>query len=131
MANDGYSARTFVVAVGPRVIGYYCLATGAVMRKDLPSAKLRQNLPEQVPVVVIGRLAVDKRFQSRGFGAGLLRDAILRVISAAEEIGVRAVIVHAIDDPARDFYLKYGFLQSEWNDRTLFLPIETAKEALR
>ena len=77
LKSEGRTARTYAVAVGPRVVAYYGLAAGAVVRKALPSARARRNTPAEVPVVVIGRLAVDLRYQRRGIGAGLLKDAIL------------------------------------------------------
>jgi GNAT superfamily N-acetyltransferase len=129
-SSEGRSARTYVVATGPRAIGYYCVAAGAVIRGELPKAKTRQNLPNEVPVVVIGRLAVDKRFQARGVGKGLLRDAVLRALSAAEILGVCAILVHAIDEEAARFYRKTGFLPSPLNPLTLVLPVETVRRAL-
>jgi len=128
-ALDGRSARAYVVAVDNRVVAYYCLSAGSVIRADLPK-KAQRNTPDQIPVVIIGRLAVDRRFQSRGFGKGLLKDAILRALQASEAIGVRAIVVHALDDEAAKFYRKFGFVDSPLNPRTLVLPIETAKQAL-
>jgi GNAT superfamily N-acetyltransferase len=127
---DGRSARTYVVAVDLRVVGYYCLAAGAVIRGELPSARLRRNLPDQVPVIVLGRLAIDLKFSSRGFGRGLLKDALLRSLNVSETVGARAVLVHAIDDGACGFYRKFGFLPFPMNPLTLVLPLETVKEAL-
>jgi GNAT superfamily N-acetyltransferase len=129
-ASEGQSARTYVVAVDRRVVAYYCLAAGSVLREGMPSAKLRSGLPQPVPIVVIGRLAVDKGFKGRGFGKGLLKDAVLRCLQASDLVGVRAVVVHAIDDEAVNFYLKFGFRRSPTNERTLILPIETAIAAL-
>ena len=128
--SEAKSTRTYVVAVDRRVIAYYCLAAGAVARQDIPRAKLRQGLPEQVPIVVVGRLAVDHRYQSRGFGKALLRDAIQRSLHASDLVGVRAIVVHAIDEAAVQFYLKFGFVRSPLNERTLILPVETARAAL-
>jgi GNAT superfamily N-acetyltransferase len=128
--NEGRTARTFVAAVDGRVVGYYCLAAGSVMREELPTAKARQNTPEPVPVIVIGRLATDKKFQGRGFGMGLLKDAILRALTTADSIGVRAIIVHAKDEDGVAFYKKFGFLVSPMNARTLVLTVETAKQAI-
>ena len=123
--GEGRSARTYVLASASRVIGYYCLAAGSVSRAELPKASLRRNLPLQVPVIVIGRLAVDTRFWARGFDRALLRDALMRCLGAAEAIGVRAVLVHAIDEDARAFYRKFGFLPFPDNPSTLVLPLET------
>lgn len=117
------------MAAGNRVLGFYCLAAGSVMRGDMPK-KLRRNTPEAIPIIVMGRLAVDTEFHGRGVGSGLLRDAILRTLTTAEAIGVRALVVHALDD-APTFYGKYGFVRSPLDERTFVLPIEAAREALR
>ena len=128
--SDGKSARTYVVAIDLRVVGYYCLSAGAVIRGELPNAKLRRKLPDQVPVIVLGRLAIDRKFSSRGLGKGLLKDALLRSLYVSETIGARAVLVHAIDDPAAGFYRKFEFLPFPTNPLTLILPIETVKLAI-
>jgi len=128
--NADLSARTFVVAEGNTVVAYYCLSAGSVQREVMPSAKLRRNMPDQIPVVVIGRVGVDKRVQRQGYGKGLLKDAILRAIATSESIGVRAILIHALDDEGVSFYKRFGFLASKLDDRTLVLPLETAKAAL-
>lgn len=130
MASEGRSARTMVLPIGNRVIGYYCLATGAVDRANLPNAKTKQNMPETVPVLVLGRLAVDINYQNRGFGGGLLKDAMKRALSASQIAGARALIVHAVDEKTCQFYRSYGFLKSPTNPLTLILPIETIVAAL-
>jgi len=129
--SEGRTARTYVVAEGRRVVGYYTLAAGAVARTSLPSARARRDTPTEVPVVVIGRLAVDLGYQRRGVGAGMLKDAILRAVEASRAIGVRAILVHAIDDEAAGFYRRFGFTASPVAPRTLMLAIETAVAALR
>jgi GNAT superfamily N-acetyltransferase len=128
--SEGRSARTYVVATEGRVAAYYSLAAGSVLRDAIPRAKLRRNLPEQVPVIVLARLAVDRKSQGQGLGKALLRDAIARTLGASEIAGVRALFVHAIDDAAAGFYRQYGFLESPSDPRTLFLPLETALQAL-
>jgi len=130
LASEGRSARTTVLCDGKGVIGYYSLATGSVERDSLPSAKLRRNLPDAIPIIVLGRLAIDVGCRGRGFGAGLLKEAILKAIMAAEIAGMRALVAHAIDGAAAAFYRKYGFRTSPLDERTLLLPIETAKAAL-
>lgn len=130
LASEGKSARTVVVAVGNAVVAYYCISAGAVERNAFASAKQRRNQPDPIPVLVLGRLAVDKGYAGRGFGKGLLKDAILRTLTASEIAGVRALVVHAIDDEAAKFYKKFGFVASPLNSRTYLLPIETAKAAL-
>ncbi|HEX5509800.1 MAG TPA: GNAT family N-acetyltransferase [Pseudolabrys sp.] len=86
---DGAS-RTFITCVGSRVVGYYCLAAASVLH-EAATGKVRRNMPEPVPAVLIGRLAVDRNWRGKGIGADLLRDALLRIIGAADMIGVRAV----------------------------------------
>jgi GNAT superfamily N-acetyltransferase len=124
--SEGRSARTYVIAVDSRIVGYYCLVAGSVIRDELPKS-LRRNLPDQVPVIVLGRLAVDVKFVSRGLGKGLLKDALLRSLSASEIVGARALLVHAIDDAACGFYRKFGFQPFPTNARTLVLPLDTVK----
>ncbi len=131
LKSDGQSARTYVVCVGNQVVGYYCLAAGAVQRESMPNARLRKNAPAQVPVIILGRLAGDKKYHRRGVGAGLLKDALSRAIQASQAIGIRAVLVHALDDDAMSFYKQYGFIECPVDRRTLVLPIETAIAALR
>lgn len=122
------ASRTYVVCDGKRVVAYYCLAAGSVCRKDAPG-KLRRNVPEQIPVAVLGRLAVDESCQGRGFGTALLRDAVLRTLGAADSPGIRALLVHALDPAAADFYRNRGFLDSPIDPLVLMLPMETARAA--
>lgn len=100
--------RTYVVCEGNRVIGFYSLAANAVERRRL-SSRVSRNTPEPVPVILLGQLAVDTRYQGRGLGAGLLADAVKRSRAAADVIGARAVVVHALDHRAKSFYERFGF----------------------
>ena len=109
--NVSGASRTYVLCVGARVVGYYCLATGGVISFDAPG-RIKRNMPDPIPVVIIGRLAVDKAWQGRQLGASLLRDAALRTLKAAEYIGIRAMLVHAISENAKRFYEKYDFVPS-------------------
>jgi predicted N-acetyltransferase YhbS len=127
--SEGRTSRTFVACADRHVVGYYCLSTGAVIRDALPRS-LRRNTPDAVPVFVMGRLAVDLRHQGKGFGKGLVRDAILRTLSVSTEVGSLALIVHVIDDSAIPFYKKYSFVPSPSNARTFILPLETARQAV-
>lgn len=132
--NEGRASRTYVVVAnsGPKagdVVGYYTLATGGVAISELPR-KLRHNLPNPVPVMLLGRLAVDLRHQKKGIGPAMLREAVQRTLDISRTAGVRAIMVHAIDDDAVTFYLKYGFLLFPGDGRTMFLPIETIANAL-
>ena len=129
LKNEGMTARTFVVCVGGTVAGYYCLTSGSERRNSMPR-KIRQGLPDPTPLTIIGRLAVDKSFQGRKLGSGLLKDAFSRVLMASRTIGIRAVLVHAIDGNAVAFYSRYGFSEFPTGSRTLFLPIETLALAL-
>jgi len=98
LANEESGAsRTYVVSAGGRVIGYYALATGAVEAR-VATGRTRRNMPDPIPVMIIGRLAVDRAYQEKGLGRALLRDAILRTLQAASIGGIRAILVHAISD---------------------------------
>ncbi len=127
--NEGKGSRTYVVCDGARVVGYYALAAGAVERDRAPS-NIARNMPDPVPVFVIGRLAVDRAFSGKRIGVGLLKDALKRAVSASREIGARAVLVHAVDDEAVGFYLQYKFKPFPTDARTLYLPIDHIVSAL-
>ena len=129
LKSEGASARTYVVKDGGRVVGYYCLATGGVARSDMPR-RIRRGMPNPVPVMILGRLAVDVEYQRAGIGTGLLRDAMLRTLQVSEQVGVRALLVHAIDDTAKGFYVAHGFIEFPTGTRTLFLPLEAIARAL-
>ena len=108
-ANQASGAsRTYVVCGGKAVVGYYALASGAIAQSTVPG-RFRRNMPDPIPVVVLGRLAVDRRCQGRGLGRALFRDAAGRVARAAETIGIRGIVVHAISEQAREFYIALGF----------------------
>ena len=129
LGSEGASARTYVVKDRRRVVGYYCLATGGVARETVPR-KIRHGLPDPVPVMILGRLAVDKAYQRVGIGSSLLKDALQRTLQVSGQVGVRAVLVHAIDEEAKAFYATYGFIESPAGTRTLFLPLESVAKAL-
>jgi GNAT superfamily N-acetyltransferase len=134
LESEGRTARTYVVCASGgidagAVAGYYTLANGAVARKEMPS-RIRHGLPNPTPVMVLGRLAVDLRHQGRGIGSGLLREALLRTLEASKIAGIRALVVHALDDEAITFYAGWGFQLFPVGSRTLFLPIETLVAAL-
>ena len=115
------ASRTFVVAdQDNRVCGYYALAAGAVAHQ-LATGSLRRNMPDPIPVLILARLAVDHRAQGIKLGAGLLRDAVNRAESVAQNAGVRALVVHALNEKARAFYEYYGFSISPIHPLTLVL----------
>ena len=130
LASEGLSARTYVVcdADAPaRVVGYYAISTAMEQRVALPNAKLRRGMPEQIPLLLIGRLAIDRAFQGMGLGTELLSDALRRCFAASEIAGARGVIAHAIDADAIGFYQRHGFLPSPLGERVMLLPIETVR----
>jgi GNAT superfamily N-acetyltransferase len=129
--SDGKTARTFVVCENSRVIGYYCIFAGSIERSAVPKEIKEHGLPRSIPVVVIGRLARDESYKGQGLGPDLLSDALKRILAASNTIGVRGVLVHALDDDSVPFYEKNGFLPCPTIDeRTFFLPLETIKAGL-
>lgn len=133
LQSEGRSSRCYVVCERRVVVGYYSLSTGAVMHtgaKGRAPRALRANLPDPTPVMVLGRLAVDKDFHGRGIGKGLLKDALQRALAASRVIGARAVIVHAIDDEVVPFYAECGFKPFPGEARTLFLAMEAVERAV-
>lgn len=125
----GGASRTYVVCVGRRVIGYYTLAVGAVAASEAPG-RVRRNMPDPIPVMVLGRLAVDKAYQRQGIGEGLLRDAVLRTVQAADIAGIRAILVHAISGEARRFHERHGFIASPCDPLTVMLTVSEARKVL-
>ena len=123
------ASRTFVICAGKRVVGYYSLAAGSVLHV-VATGKVRRNMPDPVPALLLGRLAVDQAWSGKGLGADLLSDAILRAIGAAESIGVRAILVHAISDTAKAFYEEHGFRSSPVEPMTLMVTIDEARRML-
>lgn len=124
------ASSTYVILDETRVVGYYSLAAGSVARETAPG-RIRRNVPDPVPVVVLGRLAVDRVFQGQGFGRALLRDAVLRTLQAADIIGIRAILVHALSERAKRFYEQCGFVPSPVNPLTLMVTVSEAINALR
>lgn len=124
------SSRTYVVCEGKTVIGYYCLAAGAIGHAEAPGV-MKRNRPDPVPVLVIGRLAIHQAHHQKGLGTALLNDAIRRAMQAAEIAGVSALLVHAISEPARRFYRSRGFIESPVEPMTLVLMLATVTQALR
>ncbi|WP_230492881.1 GNAT family N-acetyltransferase [Martelella alba] len=102
------ASRTFVCYNDSKVMAYYSLASSAVMTNASPG-RFRRNMPDPIPVVVLARLALDTSLHGQGVGRALVRDAGLRVIQVAETIGIRGMLVHALSDEAREFYLRGGF----------------------
>jgi GNAT superfamily N-acetyltransferase len=123
------ASRTYVVCSGGRVVGYYALAVGAVESASA-SGRVKRNMPDPIPVMVIGRLAVDQSHQGHGMGRALVRDGVLRIVQAAEIAGVRAILVHALTEDAKKFYERCGFRPSPLDIMTLMITVADAKKAL-
>jgi GNAT superfamily N-acetyltransferase len=130
LANEASGAsRTYVVSVRGRVVGYYALATGAVAQQEA-TGRVRRNMPDHIPVMIIGRLEVDSNYQRRGLGVALLRDAVVRTVEAAAIGGIRAILLHAISDDAKRFYERCGFSQSPVDPMTLMVSLADARKIL-
>ena len=112
------------------IIGYYTLAAGAFEVTEVPG-RVRRNLPDPIPMAVLGRFAVDQAWQGRGLGRRLLRDALLRTCEAAAIVPVRGILVHALSPPARRFYDGYGCRESPENSRTLLVSLQAAAATLQ
>ena len=120
------ASRTFVVTdASGRVMGYYALAAGAVAHEIATSA-VRRNMPDPVPVLVLGRLAVDRQAQGMKLGAALLQDAFMRAIGVSADAGIRALLVHALSERAKQFYVHYGFQASTLHPMTLMMRLPSA-----
>jgi GNAT superfamily N-acetyltransferase len=128
MANQiSGASRTFVVTgTDGLVYGYYAMAAGAVSHQQATSA-VRRNMPDPVPVMVLGRLAVDRRAQGIKLGASLLQDSVNRAVAVSQNAGVRALLVHALHDRAKAFYEHYGFQPSPLHPMTLLLRLHPGK----
>ena len=116
------ASRTYVICPSNsrKVIGYYAICMGQIFNQEV-TGSMRRNMPSQIPAVILGRLAIDKQWQGRGLEKALLQDAVLRSARAAKEVSVRLLIVHAISQDAKEFYLHHGFVR---------LPVETPTYAL-
>jgi GNAT superfamily N-acetyltransferase len=121
------ASRTYVVRSGTKIAGYYSLAVGAIAHEKVPG-RVKRNMPDPVPVMILGRLAVDKSYQGQGIGEGLLRDAVLRTMQAAEIAGIRALLVHAISADAKRFYERYGFITSPVDPMTVMITLSEAEK---
>ncbi|MDX1923060.1 MAG: GNAT family N-acetyltransferase [Alphaproteobacteria bacterium] len=124
------ASRTFVICEQGKVIGFYCLAMGAVTREQ-STGRLSRGMPSPVPMALLGRLAIDINHQEQGLGRGLLRDAILRTVQASENFGVRGMFVHALSPEAKRFYENCGFQESPAEPNLLMIPLKDAKAILQ
>jgi GNAT superfamily N-acetyltransferase len=116
------ASRTFVIAENHKVVGYYALASGAITAAE-SIGRFRRNMPDPIPVAILGRLAIDRSKQGQGLGRALFRDCALRVAHAADTIGIRGIVVHAISDQAKAFYMALGFDPSLGEPMTLMVTL--------
>ncbi|TRX56708.1 GNAT family N-acetyltransferase [Thalassomonas sp. M1454] len=124
------ASKTYVCTVDGKVVAYYSLAFGCVERK-LPPGNIKRNMPENIPVIILGRLAVDKQFAQSGLGSQLLRNAILRSLNVSRTIGVKAILVHALSQQAKSFYSQYGFITAPFNENMLLYSLDNLKKSLK
>jgi GNAT superfamily N-acetyltransferase len=130
LANHaGGASRCYVTCRDGRIVGYYAMAAGAVSHTSC-TGKFRRNMPDPIPVILLSRLAIDRKHQGCGLGESLLRDAIARAVQAAEQIGVRAILVHALHDHARNFYARFSFEPSPTDPLHLMLLIKDAQASV-
>ncbi len=123
------ASRTFVICQDKQVLGYYTLATGSIEHRNAPG-KIRRNMPKPIPVMVLGRLAVDQRWQQTGLGRGLLKDALLRTLSVSRQAGIRALLVHTLSEETKHFYTRNGFIESPLDPMTLMIALQDAAHCL-
>lgn len=123
------ASRMFVVTQDGSVVGYYALASGAV-DIDEASGRFRRNMPDPIPVIVLARLAVDRSWQGKGLARALMRDAGERIAQAADVIGIRGVIAHALNEDAHRFYLALGFEASPLAPMTVMMTLADLRAAL-
>ena len=124
------AARTYVAARGATIVGYYTLAYGSVSHDEAPSRVKRRLAKHPLPIILLARLAVDLTEQGTGLGRGLLKDALLRTVQAADIAGLRAMLVHAKDDKAKAFYEHFGFEASPIDPLHLFLRLDDIRASI-
>jgi GNAT superfamily N-acetyltransferase len=123
------ASRTFVSCEVRRVVAYYALAASAIATDSVPG-KFRRNMPDPIPVVVLGRLAIARSHQGRGLGRALFQDAAQRIVQTADAIGIRGMLVHAISDDTKAFYLQLGMDPSPLEPMTLMVTIADLRLAI-
>lgn len=129
-AQTSGSAKTFIVADGERVAGYYSLTVGQVDTLDAPE-RIRKGMGQYpIPVVILARLAVSRSRQGQGIGRGMLQDAVRRTLAMAEQAGIRALLTHPLDEEAARFYTRFGFISSPLREQQLLLLLKDARRLL-
>jgi predicted GNAT family N-acyltransferase len=133
MSNErGGASRTFVSIERDSdvIAGYYCLAASSLRREDA-TTELRRNMPDPIPIVLVGRLAVDTRFGGHGLGQSLLQDAIAKSVEVSTLVAARAIVVHALSDDAQRFYEKFGFALMPNASRAMYMLMSDVEETIR
>lgn len=124
------ASRCFVVCNHDhKVLAYYSLSAGAIHRGAAPKL-MQRNMPSSLPIILLGRLAVDREFQQQGLGKGMVRDVVMRSVHASHDIGIFAILIHAMSESAKRFYLSCGFVQSPIQPMTLMMTVKTARSIL-
>jgi GNAT superfamily N-acetyltransferase len=123
------ASRTYVICDAQKVIGYYAVASGAVS-SDHASGRFRRNMPEPIPVALLGRLAIDQTWQGKGLGRVLFKDCALRINAAADILGIRGIVVHALSAEAKAFYIALGFEASPLDPMTLMVKLSDIEALL-
>ena len=123
------ATRTFVVADARRVVAYYAVASGGIASGSAVG-RFRRNMPDPIPVAVLGRLAIDQAWHGRGLGRALIRDCARRVSQAADAVGIRGIVVHALSERAKAFYEAVGFVQSPLEPMTLMVTLDDVRTVL-
>jgi GNAT superfamily N-acetyltransferase len=123
------ASRCFVLCERDSVIGFYSLSAGAIHHEAAPKP-MRRNMPDPLPILLLGRLAIDRRHHNQGLGRALLRDAMLRAARVAGNAGVFAILVHALSEQAKRFYLSRGFVESPQQPMTLLMTLATVRSIL-
>jgi len=122
-------SRTYVVCAKGGVVAYYAISAGSIAHADAVGS-VRRNMPEPIPVALLGRLAVDVSLQGQGIGKHLLQDAVARIAQASDVIGMRAIVVDALDEQAKSFYEQYGFTPSPISPFKLMVTIDAVLREL-
>lgn len=128
--NEGLGgSRTYVICKENNVVGYYSLAVGGIDHEKTPPS-LRRDMPAPIPVMILGRLAIDQNYQNKKLGSFFLRDALLRTLQASQIAGIKAIMVETVSNEAKAFYKKHGFRDSPIDERLLFITIAEAQRCL-
>ncbi|BAZ36857.1 GCN5-related N-acetyltransferase (plasmid) [Calothrix sp. NIES-4101] len=130
-SQQSNASKTYVGISRNEIVGFYTIVAGAVVYDDAPERIQKGLARHPIPIAVLARLAVSKEHQGRGIGAGLLKDAMIRIVSISETIGIRAFVAHAKDEKARSFYEHFGFIASPTNPLHLFILVKDIHKYLK